>query len=200
MAKIVVLAGEDDADAVKTALDGASVDYEIVDPTAANLLHIVIGMVDDEAKDDKDEVDDAEAGEVGGAGGKPKGDKAPKEPKPEPADIAPEDDSDIASDASAVPEALGTVKIDGETLKAYAGKGTQSVLRSPALVAGARTTYSINESQFSFWPADPAKPSQRIIVERGTHRSSVEVAVAATKGKEAYLVVGTDIADLFKTK
>jgi len=197
MAKIVVLAGDDDAEAVKTALDGASVDYEIVDPTAANLLHIVIGMVDDEEKDEepKDE-------EEGGEPKEPKEpkDKAPKEPKAEPADIPPEDDSDIASDASAVPEALGTVRIDGETLKAYAGKGAQSVLRTPELVTGARTTYSINESQFSFWPADPAKPTQRIIVERGTHRSSVEVAVSATKGKEAYLVVGTDIADLFKTK
>jgi hypothetical protein len=189
MAKIVVLAGGDDAEAVKTALDGAGVDYEVVDPTPANLLHIVIGMVDDgEPKDEEPE------------------DKEPKEPKEPKADAAPADDaeippesdSEIAADASAVKESLGQVRIDGELIEARLGKGPISALRAVKIEQGPRTSYTINESTFSFWPSNPSAPAQRIVVEHGSHRTSVEVRIENAEGNESYFLVGADLADLFK--
>lgn len=189
MGKIVVLASSEDAEAAKTALDGAGVDYEVVEPTAANLLHIVIGMVDDEApKEDEQPAPEEE----------PKADKEPKEPKEPKADIPPEDDSGIASDASAVPESLGQVRIDGELVEARLGKGAVSALRSVKIQPGPRTSYSINESTFSFWPSNPSAPTQRVIVEHGTHRTSVEVLIEASEGTQTYLLVGADLADLIK--
>lgn len=183
MAKIVVLATEKDEDAVEKALESAGLDFEIVEPTPANLLHIVIGMVGEgDEEEPKDE---------------PKDEEPPAE---EPAPEEPPADADIASDASAVPESIGSVKIDGETIKAYAGHGLTSTLHAPKFEAGARTVYAINESTFSFWPSNPAKPSQRIVVEYKNHRSSVEVEVAPAKGDEAYLVVGGDLESLFIIK
>jgi hypothetical protein len=186
MGKIVVLASADDAEAAKTALDGAGVDYEVVDPTAANLLHIVIGMVDDEAPKEEEEPKPEE---------EPKADKEPKEPK---TDIPPEDDSEIASDASAVPESLGQVRVNGELIEARLGKGAISALRSVKIEQGPRTSYTINESTFSFWPSNPSKPTQRIEVEHGTHRTSVEVVIESAEGNQSYFLVGADLADLFK--
>jgi hypothetical protein len=185
MGKIVVLASADDAEAAKTALDGAGVDYEVVEPTAANLLHIVIGMVDDEAPKEDEEPKDEE----------PKESKAEKEPK---ADIPPENDSEIASDASAVPEALGEVRVNGELLEARLGKGSISALRSVKIQQGPRTSYTINESTFSFWPSNPSAPTQRVDVEHGTHRTSVEVVIEQAEGSASYFLVGADLADLFK--
>jgi len=190
MAKIVVLAGGDDAEAVKTALDGAGVDYEVVDPTPANLLHIVIGMVDDEAPKDEEPKDEEPK--------EPKADKEPKPPKDDTAEIPPESDSEIASDASAVPESLGQVRIDGELIEARLGKGPTSALRAVKIEQGARTSYSINESTFSFWPSNPSAPTQRIVVEHGTHRTSVEVRIENAEGNQSYFLVGADLADLFK--
>lgn len=185
MAKIVVLAGGDDAEAVKTALDTAGVDYEIVDPTPSNLLHIVIGMVDD-GEEPKDE--------------EPK-DEEPKEPKsvPAPEETSIEDEPDIAADASAVKESLGQVRIDGEVVKAIRGKGPVTALRSTGVQQGPRTTYSINESTFSFWPSNPSSPTQRLVVEYGNHRTSVEVLIQEAEGNQTYLLIGDDLADLFKT-
>jgi hypothetical protein len=185
MGKIVVLATEEDSEAVKTALDGAGVDYEVVEPTAANLLHIVIGMVDDEAPKDEEPPKDEES----------KADKEPKEPK---TDIPPEDDSEIAKDASAVPESLGQVRVNGELIEARLGKGTISALRSVKIEQGPRTSYTINESTFSFWPSNPSAPTQRIEVEHGTHRTSVEVVIENAEGNASYFLVGADLADLFK--
>ena len=187
MAKIVVLAGGDDAEAVKTALDGAGVDYEVVDPTPANLLHIVIGMVDDGEPKDEEPKDE-----------EPKEPKEEKPAKDDAAEIPPESDSEIASDASAVPESLGQVRIDGELVEARLGKGPTSALRAVKIEQGARTSYSINESTFSFWPSNPSAPTQRIVVEHGSHRTSVEVRIENAEGNQSYFLVGADLADLFK--
>ena len=199
MGKIVVLAGTDDQEAVKAALDGASLDYEVVEPTAANLLHIAIGMVDENPEEETPPEDEEPAPPAdtepkpdktqGGAGGTPKG------------DIPPESDADIGKDASAVPENLiGTVQVGGETVRVYRGTQKQTVLCSPNLEVGSRTVYTINESRFAFWPWDTKKPVHRVALEHNTHTIDLEVQVQSTKLKEAFLVAGTDISDLFKTK
>jgi hypothetical protein len=191
MAKIVVLAGGDDATAVSAALDAASLEYEIVEPKPASLLHIVIGMVDDEDEEkdeDKDKKDDKE----------PKGDKPPKDKAP-PADEPP-DDSDIAADASAVEESLGMIRINGEMVEAFKQNSRDSFLFVPTLVIGAKTSYTLNESSFSFWPSNITNPAQRVLVEHNGRSTSTEVEVRKSTTGKAFLAVGADIADLFVTK
>ena len=48
MGKIVILAKGKDADKINDALADSGLDFDVVEPTPSNLLHIVIGMVDDE--------------------------------------------------------------------------------------------------------------------------------------------------------
>ena len=182
MAKIIILASGDDAAAASAALDAASIEYEIVDPKPSSLLHMVIGMVDDD-NDDEEEP------------------KEPKEPKDEapPADEPP-DDSDIASDASAVKESLGTIRINGELIEAFKQNSRDSYLHVSTLVTGAKTSYTLNESSFSFWPADITNPSQRVLIEHNGSATSTEVEVRKSKTGKAFLAVGADIADLFLTK
>lgn len=184
MAKIVVLASGDDATAVSAALDAASIEYQIVDPKPSSLLHIVIGMVGDDEEDKEPK--------------EPKEDKPPKDEAP-PADEPP-DDSDIASDASAVPESLGMIRINGEMVEAFKANARDSFLNVPSLVMGAKTSYTINESSFSFWPADTTNPAQRVLVEHNGLATSTEVQVRKSSTGKASLVVGADIADLFITK
>lgn len=186
MAKIVVLAGGDDATAASAALDAASVDYEIVEPTAAALLHIVIGMVDDEAGEKEPK--------------EPKEPKEEKPPKDAPAADEPPDDSDIAADASAVPESLGEVRVNGEIIEAVKVNARDTFLNVPELHTGAKTSYTLNESTFSFWPADTTNPAQRVLVERNGLATSTEVQVRKSSTGKAFLAVGADIADLFITK
>lgn len=183
MAKIIILASGADATAASAALDAASIEYEIVDPKPASLLHMVIGMVDDE--DDEEEKE-------------PKDDESSKDKTP-PADEPP-DDSDIASDASAVEESLGTIRINGELVEAFKHNSRDSILHVTTLVAGAKTSYTINESSFSFWPANTTNPAQRVLIEHNGLASSAEVEVRKSKTNKAYLAVGADIADLFITK
>lgn len=177
MAKIVVLAGASDTDAVSAALEAASIEFEIVDPTAANLLHIVIGMVEDEKpKEEKPKEE------------KPKEEK-PKEEKPA-EEPAPEE----------VPESLGTVTVDGEQVQAFRNSLSTSTLFAKAVSLGAKTSYSVNEGTFSFWPANAEKPVQRMVVEHNNHRASVELIIKESKTSTSYLSVGADLADMFKTK
>ena len=185
MAKIIILASGDDAAAASAALDAASIEYEVVDPKPSSLLHMVIGMVDDDNDDNDDEKEEP---------------KEPKEPKDEvPADEPP-DDSDIASDASAVKESLGTIRINGELVEAFKQNSRVSFLHVPTLVTGAKTSYTINESSFSFWPADTTNPAQRVLIEHNGRATSAEVEVRKSKTGKAFLAVGADIADLFITK
>ena len=186
MAKIVVLASGDDATAASAALDAASIEYEVVDPKPSSLLHMVIGMVDDGEDDEEEEKEK-----------KPK-DKASSDD--EPTDDEPPDDSDIASDASAVKESLGTIRINGELVEAFKQNSHVSYLHVPTLVTGAKTSYTINESSFSFWPANTANPAQRVLIEHNDRATSTEVEVRKSKTGKAFLAVGADIADLFITK
>ena len=176
MAKIVVLAQGDDADKAKAAMDTAGLDFQIVEPSAANLLHLVIGIVgtgDDESLDD-DFKDNDEKPDV--------------------------DDSEEESNAEVeTQESLGECLVDEERVQAYAinEKSSRLVLAKLEVTAqGDRTTYSINESQFTFWPSDSKNLSQRISVENKNHRASVEVSLIS--GVSTKLLVGTDLLNLFK--
>jgi len=178
MAKVIVLASGADADAVNAALEAASLDFEVVEPTASNLLHIVIGMVGDEPKEEEEP-------------------KEPKEPKEEPSEeeSTPED---VPSEE--VQESLGMIRVNGELMRAVKKNSRDSFLNVNTLIAGPKTSYIVNESTFSFWPADVANPMQRVLVEHETHKVSVEVHVRNTTRAEPYITIGADLASLFPTK
>ena len=180
MAKIVVLADPADEEAITAAMDAAGFKVKVVEPTAANLLHIVIGMVDDGApKEEEPPVEE------------PPAEEAPPAEEP-PAEEVPAEEP-IAQDSL---KSLGVCIVDGEPVKAFEGTGETSKLFVAKLQAGAKTTYTINESQFSFWPAKPEEPFQRVVVECGKSRASLEIALA--EADEAYILVGADIRNLFK--
>lgn len=187
MGKIVVLASNEDAEAVKTALDAASVDYEVVEPTPSNILHIVIGMVDDGEEEPKDE--------------EPPADEEPKEPKPpkekkEPK--APRTDDTVPPPEEELPveESLGTVTIDGETVQVVRGDVDVSTLYTELTANGSRISYKLNESTYSFWPNNLAEPETRILIE-GVNGNSASVEVLVREGKTR-LVIGKDLAAIFK--
>lgn len=182
MSKIVVFASGDDADKAKKALADAGLDAQIVAATAANLLHIVIGMVgdDDDGDDDKKDKPDAED----------KGDK------PDADTSADTDTSTDDAGGDAMAESLGTVIVDGAEIKAVRSKAAVSELFVEGLQIGAKTTYGLNENKYSFWPQDVFEPIQRISIQADKHRTSLEVKLNKAVS-EAYLSVGKDLIDLF---
>lgn len=177
MGKIVVFADGADAAEAKKALKAAGLDFEVVAPKPANLLHIVIGMVDD--NDDEDEAEESPEEETPA-----EDEEAVDEPIEEPTE-----------DAGEVTESLGTVDVDGELIEAVRSKSATSVLQLESIEVGAKTTYSLNESKFSFWPADVVKPTQRLNIKANKHHTSIELPLE--ESTQTRLVVGADLIDLF---
>lgn len=181
MAKIVILASAEDSEAASAALTTAGLDFDVVEPTAANLLHLVIGMVDDGEEKPKKE---------------PKEPKEPEEEAEAPVEEVPAEEAP----AEEVPEELGTVTVDGETIQAVKSTTGLSTLFALSVVNGAKTTYTLAEGTFSFWPSDVKAPAQRMNIEHNKHRTSVEIFVQESKKSYPYLVVGADLEHLFKSK
>ena len=133
MAQVVIFAppGED-VSAGESALKDAGHEVEVVEATAANLLHMAIGMIDGSG--------DTEAAE---------------EPVTEPVEEDPLADEAPAEEEPAeepTSESIGQVGVDGETLPAYLDKSIPfPIIRALDYIAGAKTTYRINESKYSFW-------------------------------------------------
>ena len=181
MAKIIVLADLADEEAIKTALEGAGLECKVVEPTAKNLLHIAIGMVDDAPAEE------------------PAEEPAPEETPPEetPPEDVPAEDVPPEEEVQEGLKSLGLVSVDGEQIQAFESKAETSALLVVGLIAGAKTTYSLNESTFSFWPANVAQPMQRITVEFNKHRTSLEVPIHGAQSTPC-LMVGADLRDMFK--
>lgn len=182
MTKIVVLAGAEDSEAVKAALEGASLDFDIIEPTAANLLHIVIGMVDD-SKEEEPETppEEVEEPEI-------------EEPKENEGETPPEE----VEPEVPVEESLGSVLIDGEKVSAYKGKEDFSTFYVKSLSVGPKTTYSVNESIFSFWPAATNVVANRMVVEHNKHRASIDLKIQSSSKDEPYILIGADLLHIFK--
>lgn len=195
MSKIVIISPKDAdiTDAVKV-LKSSGHDVEVEEPTAKTLLHILLGLfspgafgfgpeyvvaggkVDKPEKSEKEEATD---------------DKDDKEEKEETA----EDGGDDFSF-----ESLGVCTVDGELVEAVRTNDAVSKLVVQELVNGAKTTYKINESTFSFWPIDPQAPAQRVLIEHQKHRAALDIAVQQGSTGKTVLYVGQDLIDVFTTK
>ena len=184
-------------------LKAAGHDVDTEEPTPKSLLHIVLGLMGPNAYGfgagyayQRDP--------VAGTDPKDDDDKPPKdeEPEKEP-DLDAEEESsgddesgDLGGDDFNF-ESLGQAKVDGELIEAVTHDSDTSVLCVEHLSKGAKTTYMLNESSFSFWPASAEKPEQRIEVIVDKHRCSVEIPIAESEGK-SILKVGKDLRSMFE--
>ncbi|MBT9137509.1 MAG: hypothetical protein DDT31_00040 [Syntrophomonadaceae bacterium] len=132
MAQVVIFApvGED-VSSGQTALEEAGHDVEVVEATAANLLHMAIGMVEGVNIEDS------------------------KEDSKEDLPLEPEEEDPLDDDNAKEPpknESVGQVYVDDELVRAYVDSTRVSpLLRVSGLHGGAKLTYKINESTFSYW-------------------------------------------------
>lgn len=201
MAKIVIIAPAEADDDVKDAvkmLKAAGHDVDTEEPTPKSLLHIVLGLMGPNAygfgpgyayQRDPDQAPD----------GTPPKDDEP-ESEDDPLDDVPDgfddDTADLGGDDFNF-ESLGTVTVDGQLIEAVTHNSETSVLCVEGLVKGAKTTYALNESIFSFWPASADKPEQRVEVLVDKHRTSIEIPIEESEGKST-LKVGKDLLPMFK--
>lgn len=203
MSKIVIIAGADADDDVKDAvklLKAAGHDVDTEEPTPKALLHIVLGLMgpnsygfgpgygytpapSSDTPTDADTPDD------------PASEDPPVDDTSSEGDTSSED-ADISNDDFNF-ESLGVVNIDGELIEAKTHDSETSVLCVEGIVSGPKTTYALNESIFSFWPANQDKPTQRVEVSVNEHHASVELPVEKAEGK-ATLLVGRDLLNMFK--
>lgn len=130
MAQIVIFApAGEDVSAGQTALEGAGHTVEVVEATAANLLHMAVGMVEDDGASDA----------------------ASSAPVTEPTEELP-DDPLATEPEEPTTEAVGEVYVDGEQLPAYVDPSISfPLIRVLDLSGDAKLTFRINESSFSFW-------------------------------------------------
>lgn len=203
MAKIVIIAPSEADDDVKDAvkmLKAAGHDVDTEEPTPKSLLHIVLGLMGPNAygfgpgyayqRDPDANADD------------PLADVPPAED-----DVADDTETDggFEGDEGADLggddfnfESLGPVKVDGELIEAVTHDSETSVLCVDRLVKGAKTTYALNESIFSFWPASVQKPEQRVEVLVDKNRTSVELPIMESEEGKPVLKVGKDLLPMFK--
>ncbi len=131
MAQVVIFApAGEDVSAGQTALEDAGHSVEVVEATAANLLHMAIGMVEGGDSEESDE-----------------------EPITEPAEEEPADPlEDEAAEEPPKNESIGQVYVDDERIAAYVDSSRSfPLLRVVGLEGDAKLTYRINESVFSYW-------------------------------------------------
>lgn len=124
MAQIVIFAPKgEDVSAGEEALKGAGHEVEVVEATPANLMHMAIGMVEDE--DVMADMDDAPAEEV------------PAEEPELPAEEEPAED-------------LGECLVNGVPVMATTGNRYRLTVSD--LQLGSKITCKLNESEWAFYP------------------------------------------------
>ena len=166
MAQIVIFAppGED-VSAGEKALKDAGHDVEIVEATPANLLHMAIGMVEND-----DMSSDLET------------------PAEAPAEEAPAED-EVPAEEEEVKEALGTCTVNGVMVEAFAGSHDRLVVTN--LQLGKTVSYTLNESQFSFWPTAGGAVKVPMLTVKAGLKSVVAANVELAEGDQARLIVGS---------
>lgn len=159
MAQIVIFApAGEDVSAGEAALKEAGHEVEVVEATAANLLHMAIGMVDEAAP-----VEDQPVTE-------PTEEESPAEAPPE----APPAEEPPTS------ESIGEVEVDGEAVMAYLDT-TRSfpLLRVVDLTGDNKLSYKLNESAFTFWREPNTVGASVQVVGKSSKVVDVEVAPSA---------------------
>jgi len=176
MAQIVIFAPEgEDVSAGEQALKDAGHDVEIVGATAANLLHLAVGMLED-AGDDEPAEDEMPAEE------EPAEDEMPAEDEP-------------AAEEPPVEESIGNVTVDGEGVPAYMDKSLNfPLLRVIDLTGDGKLSYNLNESAFTFWRDNGQ--AHTLVEIKGKHAHNVRVEVQ--RGKSSHIILDANTAKLLR--
>ena len=197
MSKIVIIAPKDatDVDDAVKVLKAAGHDVDVEEPSAKSLLHMVLGLFGPNA------YGFGENYSVGAGAGSSTPDEESKDDKNDSTDDADASDADSGTADPGADfnfESLGTVSIDGEDVEAVRTTLEESRLQVAGLIVGSRTTYCINESVFSFWPASQEQLLQRVDIRAGKHRTSLELVVE--NAETPRLLVGKDLIGMFEAK
>lgn len=172
---IVIFANADDKKSIDDALSAANLEYEILEPSVKNILHLAIGMSDDSEE---------------------KGESS-KKPEDEPSEPEEAKKAEVPEEP-AVEESLGLVRFNGEMVKAFSSQKTdECVAYVQNVIAGNKTTYTLNESVVSFWSDNPTDPSQIGFVETRLGGKTSSFAgtfkVRQSPTKETYVVIPAPI-------
>jgi len=206
MAKIVIIAPSDVdvTDAVKLLKNNGN-DVDVEAPEAKSILHIVLGLFGANAYGFGSDYAIPPPGGVGGGlpppdGEPPADDESAIEDETTDDgttdDLDNQDDIDIPDEAAADDFNFESVTVDGETVNGTLVEDEHSTLVVSELDVGPKTTYKLNESKFSFWPADQQKPMQRVDVGAQKWHTSLEVQVVL--GEKPELRVGKDLQEIFE--
>lgn len=156
MAHAVVIMAYDKSPAINKAvqaLEEAGMEVIVLNTATAKLVNFLGALAGEaDADDDSDDADKADemADETADAA-----DEASAEDKTadavasdEATDTPPSDDADLEEDPT-----TSEGMVEGETVKIKLVEGSTITLHPTSIVTGAKTHYTLNESQFSFWPS-----------------------------------------------
>lgn len=164
MAQVVIFAppGED-VSTGEEALKAAGHEVEIVEATAANLLHMAIGMMEEPAEEEP---------------------PAEEAPVTEPTEEAPAEEPPAEEAPAEEPtvEAVGhVVTVDGEKIATYIDPTAKfPLLRVVDLTGDSKLTYKLHESTFSYWRDAGNSPTIKVEGKAGK-QCKVKMGKAKTK-------------------
>jgi hypothetical protein len=178
MAQIVIFAPEgEDVSAGEQALKDAGHDVEVVSATAANLLHLAVGMLED-AGDDEPATED----------------EMPAEDEPAAEDEMPAEEMP-AEEEPPVEESIGNVTVDGEMVPAYMDRKLNfPLLRVVDLTGDGKLSYNLNESTFTFWRDNGQAYTLVEIKGKQAHNVRVEVQ----RGNASHIILDANTAKLLR--
>lgn len=200
MAKIVIIAGTEaraDVDDAAKMLRGNGHDVDIEEPVPKNVLHIVLGLLGPNAYGFGPGYAYSPGADADAADGDNKDEETAVEDETTGGDkdsVKAADDMDGIDDVNMPGDDdfnFEGVNVDGEAIKVTRIDADHSILIVTDLTSGPKTTYKLNESSFSFWPAQPEDPWQRVEVGRSRWHSSLEVQVQL--GEQQELKAGRDL-------
>lgn len=140
---IVIFANDEDKKALDDALKAAGLEYDILEPTLKNILHLAIGLADDAPDTEAPAEEEAAAPADGEAA--------------EATDVV---DALMGDTEEKVGESLGFARFNGEAVKLFKSLTNENTVFVQHLIPGAKTTYSLNESVVSFW-TDSTKDAEQ---------------------------------------
>jgi hypothetical protein len=180
MHPIVIIAGDKDP-AIGKAVDDlqtAGFDVRVLNSATAKLvdfLGAIAGADDDDADDDAASTKDKPENSENVAPEK----EPKKEPKDEPPADEPVDDEDPLNPAKM--EAM----VNGEKVNIRIVEGGDVTLHPSTISIGAKTFYSLNESQYSFWPGAVSNEPISGGVELSLNGAAVEQLTKIVFSEEA---------------
>lgn len=192
MAKIVIIApkGAEDLDDALKILKSAGHDVDVDEPNPKTLLHILLGLFSSSAFGFGGQYAvKAGAGDTSSDEPEDTGDAAPKDDKGA-------KDEEPTQDETSADFNFEGLTVDGEPIPATRVQSAKSVLVVSELNLGAKTSYNLNESKFSFWPEAADKPTPRVQVSHGKWSTSINIELV--KGDKAELQVGDDLIEMFQ--